>query len=68
MANLLVEFVDDMYPHCKGDVVEISTDEKKAFDKTIEARGINGYKLIDTTPKEVETKTETKDVKTEAKK
>lgn len=68
MANVLVEFVDDIYPHCKGDVVKISTEEKKAFDKTIEARGINGYKLIDTKPKDAETKTETKEVKTEAKK
>lgn len=37
----VVTFNEDIYPYCKGDVVELSADAKKAVDATAKLRGIN---------------------------
>lgn len=39
----VVTFVDDVYPHCIGDVVDLSAEELKAIDATVSRRGIKGY-------------------------
>ncbi|MGR6521620.1 hypothetical protein ACU5JM_08295 [Rhodococcus erythropolis] len=39
----VVTFVDDVYPHCIGDVVDLSAEELKAIDATVSKRGIKGY-------------------------
>lgn len=36
----LVIFNADLFPHCKGDVVEISDEEKKDIDALVKVRGV----------------------------
>lgn len=64
----VVTFVDDVYPHCNGDMVDLSAEELKAIDATVSKRGIKGYETAkgesveeSATPKaKTETKTEKK--------
>lgn len=62
----VIEFVADVYPHCKGDVVELSDSELKAVDAAAERRGIEAYtkvaakteaKAVDKAEVKAETKT-----------
>lgn len=42
----VVEFVADVYPYCKGDVMDLSADELKKVDATAKRRDITAYKAV----------------------
>lgn len=49
MADTLVEFTADVNLHCKGDVLLLNSDEKKAVDEYVDAHDIkDAYKVVET--------------------
>lgn len=42
----VVEFVADVYPYCKGDVVDLSESDLKAVDVAAKKRDVTAYKSV----------------------